>query len=202
MRRSAQVAEAVPEPLLIRRAQAGDRKAFSELVRLHQSVVRAYISSHVRGGEAADDLAQEVFVRAYVGLHDFEVPESGKSRPWLLGIARNLVLEHFRAQTRQQVRAGDLLEAALDLAHFEDARGKDEPLDRERQFQALQRCLEKLRTPSAELVTRHYFEQQSLASLAAEGRQKESALRMKLFRIREALRACIDHALPLRGARE
>ncbi len=186
------------EPLLVQRAKAGDRRAFSDLVRLHQAAVRAYMSSHVRGNEAADDLAQEVFVRAYLGLDSFTLPDSGKTRPWLLGIGRNLVLEHLREQLRRGARSA--VEAALDLVHFEDARDKDEPFDREKQFEALRLCLEKLGPPALDLISRHYFEQRSLASLAAEQNQKESAVRMKVLRIREALRVCIEQGLQLTGA--
>src|SRR5688572_3652934 len=88
------------EPLQVERAKAGDREAFSQLVRLHQAVVRAYVSAHVRAAETADDLAQEVFLRAFRRLDAFQLPESGSMRPWLLGIARNLLLEHLRAPVR------------------------------------------------------------------------------------------------------
>lgn len=198
-----QVPDLASEPLLVQRAKAGDREAFSALVRMHQAVVRAYMGSHVRGNEAADDLAQEVFVRAYMRLDSFEMPESGKTRPWLLGIARNLVLEHLRDQVRRGTRqsASGTMEAALDLVHFEDARDRDDPIDREMRFEALRRCLDKLGPPALELVSSHYFEQRSLASLAAEQNQKESAVRMKLFRIREALRSCIEHGRALQGTR-
>ena len=78
------------EPLFIERARGGDRAAFSQLVRMHQAVVRAYLGAHVREAEAADDLAQEVFLRAFRRLDAFQLPDSGTMRPWLLGIAANL----------------------------------------------------------------------------------------------------------------
>jgi RNA polymerase sigma-70 factor (ECF subfamily) len=178
------------EPLQIERAKAGDREAFSQLVRMHQAVVRAYVSAHVRAVETADDLAQEVFLRAFRRLGAFQLPESGSMRPWLLGIARNLLLEHLRAPVRlESHRSGDL-EAVLHQRQLDG--GPRDPVEMERRLEALQRCVEKLPPSSSTLVSRHYFERRTLASLAAEERKQESALRMRLLRIREALRACIE----------
>jgi RNA polymerase sigma-70 factor (ECF subfamily) len=180
--------DAGDEPLWIDRAQAGDRAAFSQLVRLHQAVVRAYLGAHLRAGETADDLAQEVFLRAFRRLDAFQLPETGTMRPWLLGIARNLLLEHLRRPGR--------LEALVDP----DAAGETDqvvrdPVEAERRIEALQRCVEKLAPAAARLVWRHYFERRTLASLAAEESKQESALRMRLLRIREVLRACIEQTV-------
>jgi RNA polymerase sigma-70 factor, ECF subfamily len=180
------------EPLFVERAKAGDREAFSQIVRLHQAVVRAYVSSHIRGAEAADDLAQEVFLRAFRRLEAFQVPDTGTMRPWLLGIARNLLLEQHRAPVRLEARTAADIERVLEVRETPAPR---DPLDAERRIDALQRCVEKLAPAASRLVHRHYFERRTLASLAAEEQKQESALRMRLLRIREALRACIEQSL-------
>lgn len=185
------------EPMHVERAKAGDREAFSELVRMHQAVVRAYVSTHVRGAGAADDLAQEVFVRAFCRLDAFQPPESGSIRPWLMGIARNLLLEHSRAPSRLETRAPTDVEGALDVNAGD---GPRDPLEVERRIDALQRCVDKLAPAASRLVARHYFERRTLASLAAEEQKQESALRMRLLRIRETLRACIEHNMGERAS--
>ncbi|RPH39114.1 MAG: RNA polymerase sigma factor, partial [Planctomycetota bacterium] len=50
---------------LIAKAQRGSTEAFSGLVLLHQSRVRAFVSRFVREDDVADDLAQEVFIIAF-----------------------------------------------------------------------------------------------------------------------------------------
>jgi RNA polymerase sigma-70 factor, ECF subfamily len=182
------------EPLHIARAKGGDREAFSQLVRMHQAVVRAYVSAHVRPVEAADDLAQEVFLRAFRRLDAFQLPESGSIRPWLLGIARNLLLEHLRAPARLEARRPADLEEALETRQLEGGPGPQDAMEMERRIAALQGCVDKLAPAAFALVWRHYFERRTLASLAAEEKKQESALRMRLLRIREALRACIEQA--------
>jgi RNA polymerase sigma-70 factor (ECF subfamily) len=151
---------------------------------MHQAVVRAYLGAHVREAEATDDLAQEVFLRAFRRLDAFQLPETGTIRPWLLGIARNLLLEHQRAPVRREAAAAALVDG-----------GPRDPLEIERRLEALQGCVEKLAPAASRLVWRHYFERRTLASLAAEENRQESALRMRLLRIREALRACIEQAV-------
>lgn len=71
---------------LLQRARAGDAAAFGLLVRQHQSAVRAQLRRLLRGDDAqADDLAQEVFVQAWLKLPQFR----GESRlsTWLYRIA-------------------------------------------------------------------------------------------------------------------
>ena len=179
----------------VERAKAGDRQAFSQLVRMHQAVVRAYVSAHIRTPEAADDVAQEVFLRAFRRLDAFQVPDTGTIRPWLLGIARNLLLEHLRAEMKIQAQGALGLQALLDTRHLDTAQAMADPLEIERRFDALQDCVGKLAPAASNLVVRHYFQRQTLASLAAEEHKQESALRMRLLRIREALRACIESSL-------
>jgi RNA polymerase sigma-70 factor (ECF subfamily) len=183
------------ERLYVERAKAGDRQAFSQLVRMHQAVVRAYVNSHVRGAEAADDLAQEVFLRAFRRLDAFQLPDSGTMRPWLLGIARKLLLEHLRAQIKVQARTTGEVESAIDSHQLDGGQTPRDPMEVERRIEAMQRCLEKLAPAASALVLGHYFERRTLASLAAAEKKQESTLRMRLLRIREVLRACIERTI-------
>ena len=78
-----------PDEELIRRVRVDDdHAAFGELVRRHQSAVRAFLRQLTRGDHAlADDLAQETFLRAYRGLGCFDGRAAFST--WLLGIAHN-----------------------------------------------------------------------------------------------------------------
>jgi len=61
-------------------------EAFTELVRLHQAKIRAYIGRFLRDDELVDDLAQETFVAAFRGLSKF-----GHDAPFRLGLNENAV---------------------------------------------------------------------------------------------------------------
>lgn len=89
----ASVAELDDEHLVERAGgSGGDDLAFAELVRRHQGKVRGLLLRLSANPTLADDLAQEVFLRAYRGLVGFE----GRSRfsTWLYRIAYNVFLNH------------------------------------------------------------------------------------------------------------
>ena len=76
------------------RARAGDKSAFGELVRRHQARLHRLVTHVVRSAPIAEELTQEVFVRAYRALGQFD----GRSEPftWLYRIALNLALNERR----------------------------------------------------------------------------------------------------------
>jgi RNA polymerase sigma-70 factor (ECF subfamily) len=95
--RDATELDALPELALVLRAGRGDRIAFAELVRRHQGKVRALLLRLCGDRSLADDLAQEVFLRAYRGLLGFEGRSSFGT--WVYRISYNVYLNH-RTRTR------------------------------------------------------------------------------------------------------
>jgi RNA polymerase sigma-70 factor (ECF subfamily) len=87
------------EAAAIERAQAGDTAAFGALVEMHQQVAFRAAYLIVRDAQAAEDVAQEGFVRAYGQIRRFRPGEP--FRPWLLRIVQNLALNEVRARGRR-----------------------------------------------------------------------------------------------------
>lgn len=83
-------------------AGAGDRTALRALVRAtHGDVWR--LCAHLAGRDAADDLTQDVYLRAMRALPSFRAEASAKT--WLLGIARRAAADAIRAQQRRRLLA-------------------------------------------------------------------------------------------------
>ena len=95
----------VPDAQLIARCIVGDdRHAFAELVKRHQSSVRACLRKLTAGNHAlADDLAQETFVLAWRNLKSFR--QEARFSTWLYRIATNCWLAH--ARKRHEELLGD-----------------------------------------------------------------------------------------------
>src|SRR6187549_3756151 len=99
------MADPVTDATLIARALvADDRHAFAELVKRHQSSVRATLRRLTAGNHAlADDLAQETFVLAWRNLASFR--QEARFSTWLYRIATNAWLAH--ARKRREELLGD-----------------------------------------------------------------------------------------------
>src|SRR5438067_13938838 len=92
-----------------------DRHAFGELVRRHQSAVRACLRKLTAGNHAlADDLAQETFLLAYRNLRSFR--QEAKFSTWLYRIATNAFFAHHRKRREELLgdEASELAEEAPD----------------------------------------------------------------------------------------
>src|SRR5215211_2025445 len=83
----------------ILRAREGDGSAYAALVTNHQESAFRAAFLVLRDASAAEDIAQEAFVRAYRELRRFRAGES--FRPWLLRIVTNLALNQKRAGGRR-----------------------------------------------------------------------------------------------------
>ena len=102
---------------LIRRAQAGDVEAFCRLAREYERRVYALALHYCRRAEDAEDLSQEVWLRAFRSLAGFRFESSFHT--WLRRITVNVFLNHRRSQTvtRDDVKTAvrlDSLEELLD----------------------------------------------------------------------------------------
>ncbi len=112
-RESAEVGRdsAPADATLVRRAAAGDRAAFDELIRRHQR--RAVAVSYRLLGNVQDalDVTQDAFVKAYSGIGSLRNPEVFSG--WLLRIVSNLSLNYRRGRkTRPTVPMDELLQSA------------------------------------------------------------------------------------------
>ncbi|WP_300614367.1 sigma-70 family RNA polymerase sigma factor [Trebonia sp.] len=89
---------------LISRSLAGDGEAFVEVVRRHSATVSAYLLRRA-GREAAEDLLGEVWVAAFGARSGYD-PGVPDARPWLLGIARNVLRRHWRMRPHGEAALG------------------------------------------------------------------------------------------------
>ncbi|MFD0853097.1 RNA polymerase sigma factor, partial [Actinomadura adrarensis] len=85
---------------LIARSLDGDGDAFVEVVRRHEETVGAYLARRV-GRELAEDLLGDVWVAALTSRasYDRSFPDA---RPWLIGVARNMIRRHWRSRPAEK----------------------------------------------------------------------------------------------------
>ncbi|MFF5984368.1 RNA polymerase sigma factor [Streptomyces olindensis] len=95
---------------LVAQACAGDRSAFAALYLQHYDDVFGFLYNRTRGDRhLAEDLTQEVFLRALRRLETFNAPRSSGFTGWLMVIARNIHLDHVKsARARLEVTVGEM----------------------------------------------------------------------------------------------
>lgn len=99
LRRSDRLDTFSSEAWLIERAQQQDESAFDQIVELYADKLYNYIVRMLGNSQDAEDVLQEVFLRAYQGLPQFDGRASLST--WLFRIATNLCIDHYRKQERR-----------------------------------------------------------------------------------------------------
>jgi RNA polymerase sigma-70 factor (ECF subfamily) len=88
-----------PDPGVLRKAQHGDERAFSLILRAYEQPVYNYVLRLVGDRALAEDLTQEVFLRVYQGLPRFSL--RARFTTWLFQVTKNRVLDELRALERR-----------------------------------------------------------------------------------------------------
>ncbi len=126
---------AQPEFGILRKAQRGDERAFSLIVRAYEVPVFNYVMRLVGDRSLAEDLTQEVFLRVFQGLPRFSL--RSKFTTWLFQVTKNRVLDELRASERRPRH----LVALEDAPHLEVL---DTPFERLEAIDAVWRAVENL----------------------------------------------------------
>jgi RNA polymerase sigma-70 factor, ECF subfamily len=93
------LALAQPDFGVLRKAQRGDERAFSVIVRAYEVPIFNYVMRLVGDRALAEDLTQEVFIRVFQGLPKFSL--RSKFTTWLFQVTKNRVLDELRASERR-----------------------------------------------------------------------------------------------------
>ncbi len=180
--------EAVDKEVLTR-AAAGDAEAFRQVVETTQRLVYNLAYRYVYDRAAADDMAQECFVRLYnkLGQYDAERP----FRPWLMRLVTNTCLNWLRREKRHQRDATALDEEAAALAGNSRSRPAADPAE----AAAAREAREQVRQAVSELPAEYksaiglrYFEGMEYAEIADVLSVPLGTVKIRLFRAREVLK--------------
>ena len=169
------------------RAQASS--SFEEIVRLYQADVRIMTRRHFGSLAEADEVAQEIFVQVYRGLHGFRGESS--LRTWILGLARNQIRVHIRNESRRRRRSETVVPSELLEAEAVEDVDPFQTEDAQEELDALNDCVARLGDRQRWLVEAFYYHKKSAEMIASEVSQTAGAVRMVLMRIRKQLADCI-----------
>lgn len=92
---------------LVQRFMKGDQESLETLIVRHKNRVFSYIMLIVKNQELAEDIFQDTFIKVIKSLKRGKYIENGKFISWVLRIAHNLVIDHFRKEKLQGAISND-----------------------------------------------------------------------------------------------
>jgi RNA polymerase sigma-70 factor (ECF subfamily) len=184
-------AESYTDAEVMLRLKAGDQTAFDYLVQKYRRPLVSFMYRMARNTAAAEDLAQEVFLRVYRSRQTYEA--SAKFTTWLYRIATNLAVNHARDTRHERPEVTVSLDepdeetgTTLDLAAGTIT--AEEALVRRERTLAIRSKVEALPERQRLAVIMHKYQQMDYKQIADVLKLSESATKSLLFRAYETLR--------------
>lgn len=165
---------------------AEQQREFELLLDEHQAAVRYYVRSLLPGFHGADDVTQEVLLTLWNKRLQFE--PGTNFRAWSFRVAQLHVLN----QRRKLMRGNWLIFDEEMLERLEPAALIPESNRLEAEQNALENCLKGLGGEERELLNARYATKTSLETFAERKGVSPGTLKARLFRLRAALRKCIE----------
>ena len=171
------------EQLSFPAGKLAQRAAFAEAYRDNHAAVHGYLCARLFNRGEADDLCQEVFLRAYRSIRRYKASTS--MRPWLLGIGRNVLREHVRRMRKRKEIAWT--ELCLELEETVESEGLYEDV-----LHLLPVCTVRLGESARQAIQWHYMGGQKLQEIATRLDKSLGAVKVLMVRARQALKRCIQ----------
>jgi RNA polymerase sigma-70 factor (ECF subfamily) len=137
---------------------AGNESSLEELIRRHKSKIYTSIYLLVKDTYLAEDIFQDAFIKVINTLKAGKYNEEGKFLPWVIRIAHNLVIDHFRKEKRTPLVTNTDGFDIFDVLKFHDESMEDRII-RTQTHQDLKTLIRLLPDEQKEvLIMRHYGE--------------------------------------------
>ena len=171
-----------------------DTRVISGLFLQQREMLLSYIHALVRDPVDAEDLFQQVGISI---LEREELPCPREVFPaWCRGVARNLILHHWRDERRRRAVPSGLLLEAVDQAFGEL---DNQPDFYQQRSAALGECLKRVPARQRQLLALRYTENLTSEGIGRRLGRTAGAVRQEIARLRNLLRQCIEARLAAGG---
>ena len=143
----------------------GDNSSFEVLLNRHKNRVFAFIMSKIKNKDLSEDIFQDTYIKVVNSLQKGKYNEEGKFLPWVMRIAHNLVIDHFRKQKKMQMIRSNNDFDIFDV--IKDSKiNADEKLIKDQIFSDLNSLIDKLPSDQKEVLKMRYYEELSFKKIA------------------------------------
>jgi RNA polymerase sigma-70 factor (ECF subfamily) len=153
------------DQVLVKKYITGDNYSFEVLLNRHKSRVFAFIMSKIKNKDLSEDIFQDTYVKVVNSLQKGKYNEEGKFLPWVMRIAHNLVIDHFRKQKKMHMVRSNNDFDIFDVIKDENI-NVDDRLIRDQIFSDLRGLINLLPNDQKEVLMMRYFEEMSFKKIA------------------------------------
>jgi len=98
---------------LIQKFVSGEQSCFEEIIHRHKNKVFAYISMYIRDQALVEDIFQDTFLKVIQSVKSGRYYDNGKFLSWVMRIAHNLIIDHFRRNKQMNMMSNDDYESDI-----------------------------------------------------------------------------------------
>lgn len=171
------------DSILVSRYIMGDEIALSLLINRHSSSIYSFIFSKVYDRDLTEDIFQDTFVKVIRTLKRGKYNEEGKFLPWVMRIAHNLVIDHFRKENRMP-KYQDNNELSIFSIISDNAMSKESSLIQEQIYSDVRMLVDQLPSDQNEVITMRIYKEMSFKDISE---QTGVSINTALGRMRYAL---------------
>ena len=180
------------EDILLKRVQKGDLKAFEKIVELYQDKVYGIVYHMLKNKEEAEDIAQEVFIKVYQNMNQFQ----GKSSfyTWIYRITVNLCFDTLKKDRKMiyldEKRKTENGEIMVEIPSEEKCQ---EELYEERELQQkIRKCIDKLEPNQKLMIVLRDIQELSYEEISNVTNQKMGTVKSQINRARLKLKDLLE----------
>ncbi len=175
------------DQIYIRRVLDGDKNAYAFLVDKYKSMVYTLAYRITKNREEAEEVAQDVFIKAYQSLQSFQ--GKAKFSSWLYRIVYNSGISHIRKQPKGNI---PIDEANIPEALYVESKRNHDSLSGEERKRFLDIALDSLDEDERMFVILYYYEERDLEEIAEIAGLTKNNTKVRLFRARKKMLIVLD----------
>ncbi|RXR32541.1 sigma-70 family RNA polymerase sigma factor [Flavobacterium piscinae] len=155
----------LPDALLVKNYIAGDEQSLAILIERHQSKIYGFIYSKIADRDITDDVFQDTFIKVIKTLKSNSYNEEGKFLPWVMRIAHNLVVDHFR-RTKKMPMQRETEEYSIFSYMSDNSMNVEGQMITEQVENDLHRLLDELPADQKEVLVMRMYQDMSFKEIA------------------------------------
>jgi RNA polymerase sigma-70 factor (ECF subfamily) len=153
------------DQVLVKNFLKGDNLSFEHLLNRHKNRVFAFVMSKVKNRDLTEDIFQDTLIKVINSLQKGKYNEEGKFLPWMMRIAHNLVIDHFRKESKmRKIRPT----SEFDIFDVLDdgSKNQEEIMIQTQVYSDLRLLIEQLPEDQMEVLKLRYFEEMSFKKIS------------------------------------